>query len=222
MFEAELLELDCELSSRPAPASPLRFPPSELAPRWCRGRGLLIGESLHNRFDNVTGLTVAAPDWADFAFFARSQYDLAGGYVRPNIWAEADDLPVPNESADFVLSSHVVEHLPDLVGALAEWHRVLRPGGVVYAVVPHRDALPADRDLPITELSHFVLDYWAHATADTHPGERRGHYHRFTKESLLELVEWAAADTPANFTVLHWADRDDRVGNGHVLVLGKP
>ncbi len=45
-------------------------------------------------------------------------------------------LPVKDRSLDVVVCSHVLEHVPDDRRALAEIHRVLRPGGRAYVMVP--------------------------------------------------------------------------------------
>jgi SAM-dependent methyltransferase len=44
---------------------------------------------------------------------------------------DAETLPFPDQSFDLVFGHAVLHHLPDLDGALSEFHRVLRPGGVV-------------------------------------------------------------------------------------------
>ena len=44
---------------------------------------------------------------------------------------DAETLPFADESFDLVLGHAVLHHLPDLDGALAEFHRVLRPGGAI-------------------------------------------------------------------------------------------
>lgn len=46
---------------------------------------------------------------------------------------------VPDGAYDFVLSSHLLEHVPDPEEALRHWCRVVRPGGRVLLVVPHRE-----------------------------------------------------------------------------------
>lgn len=48
------------------------------------------------------------------------------------------DLPFPDNSQDAVHSSHCLEHIPDYLGALAEWFRVLKIGGYLIITVPHR------------------------------------------------------------------------------------
>jgi SAM-dependent methyltransferase len=53
-------------------------------------------------------------------------------YVQP-IVAPADDIPqIPDGTLDFVISTMVMEHVPDERKYLDEIHRVLRPGGRAY------------------------------------------------------------------------------------------
>ena len=53
--------------------------------------------------------------------------------------ADAEALPFEDASFDLVLGHAVLHHLPDLDRAFAEFHRVLRPGGVVvFAGEPSR------------------------------------------------------------------------------------
>ena len=49
---------------------------------------------------------------------------------------DATRLPFADASFDAVITSEVLEHIPDDIGALAEMVRVLRPGGVFAATVP--------------------------------------------------------------------------------------
>ena len=45
--------------------------------------------------------------------------------------------PVADDSYDFLLSSHNLEHFANPVKALMEWKRVLRPGGALILILPY-------------------------------------------------------------------------------------
>lgn len=72
--------------------------------------------------------------------------------------AEATDLSaLADESYDFVVSSHMLEHCANPIAALKEWKRVLKTGGALLLVLPHRDG-SFDRFRPVTPLSHLIQD----------------------------------------------------------------
>ncbi len=52
--------------------------------------------------------------------------------------SDAGDLPFGDASFDRLVSHHLVEHLPDLPAALAEWRRVLAPGARLALCTPNR------------------------------------------------------------------------------------
>lgn len=52
--------------------------------------------------------------------------------------ASATAIPLPDASVDAIVSLETLEHLPDPSLAVAEFRRVLRPGGVVVGSVPSR------------------------------------------------------------------------------------
>lgn len=78
--------------------------------------------------------------------------------VRRRLIGEAGSLnDTPADSYDAVLASHVLEHLANPLGALAEWSRVVRPGGQLLLIVPHRDGT-FDHRRPVTPLAHLLQD----------------------------------------------------------------
>jgi SAM-dependent methyltransferase len=68
---------------------------------------------------------------------------------QPNVVGDAEALPFEDRSFNSAALLYVLYHLPDPARALAEAHRVLRPGGLVAVAAPSRhdspelaDALP--------------------------------------------------------------------------------
>jgi hypothetical protein len=57
-------------------------------------------------------------------------------------------LPFPEGSQDTVLAAHVLEHILDYQPILRDWMRVLKIGGFLVVMVPHRDLYERRPDLP--------------------------------------------------------------------------
>jgi 2-polyprenyl-3-methyl-5-hydroxy-6-metoxy-1,4-benzoquinol methylase len=56
------------------------------------------------------------------------------------VFADVTDYPADDNSFDVIFFNHVLEHIPDDVGALRELHRVLAPGGIVILGTPNEGA----------------------------------------------------------------------------------
>ncbi len=52
--------------------------------------------------------------------------------------ARGEDLPFDDDSVDVVVLNHIYEHVVDPEAVVADIHRVLRPGGLLYLGVGHR------------------------------------------------------------------------------------
>jgi SAM-dependent methyltransferase len=75
---------------------------------------------------------------------------------------EAGNLEFIGDAAyDFVLSSHCLEHLANPLRGLSEWLRVLRQGGLLVLIVPHKDGT-FDHRRPVTSMEHLVRDFDEH------------------------------------------------------------
>ncbi len=62
------------------------------------------------------------------------------------------------ETYDFILSSHVIEHIANPLLALSEWMRILKMDGIIVLVVPHKDET-FDYRRPITTIDHLMQDF---------------------------------------------------------------
>lgn len=72
---------------------------------------------------------------------------------------DATDLSgVATGSYDFLLSSHVLEHLANPLRGLHEWMRVVKEGGALVLILPHRDGT-FDHMRPVTTIEHMIEDY---------------------------------------------------------------
>ena len=47
-------------------------------------------------------------------------------------------LPFPDNSQNYVFSSHCLEHIEDYISVIQDWHRVVKIGGHIITVVPHK------------------------------------------------------------------------------------
>lgn len=65
--------------------------------------------------------------------------------------ADIMNLPFADGSFDAVVCNHVLEHVDDDRRAMAELHRVLKPGGWASLLVPMRDDVPTDEDPKVTD-----------------------------------------------------------------------
>ncbi len=57
-------------------------------------------------------------------------------------------LPFEDNSQDYVYSSHVLEHISNYQAVINEWRRVVKVGGYIITVVPHRDLYEKKLILP--------------------------------------------------------------------------
>ncbi|MFW2381409.1 MAG: methyltransferase domain-containing protein [Acidimicrobiales bacterium] len=87
------------------------------------------------------------------------------------------DLSIVDEQFDAVLSSHCIEHQPSLIRHLHEVHRILKPGGSFYLIVPDKrfcfdhfvplstiaDVLDANDDRQVHTVRNLV-EHWAFTT----------------------------------------------------------
>ncbi|MGO9490145.1 MAG: methyltransferase domain-containing protein [Solirubrobacteraceae bacterium] len=130
-----------------------------LANRYLRGSGLEIG-ALHNPLTTPAGATVRYVDRMDTAALRRQYPDLAERrLVQVDVIDDGETLRTQaDESADFIIANHFIEHTEDPLGTLANHLRVLRPGGFLYLAVPDRRRT-FDAERQATPLAHLIRDH---------------------------------------------------------------
>jgi SAM-dependent methyltransferase len=72
--------------------------------------------------------------------------------------SEATALQVESGSYDCVIASHCLEHVANPIKALLEWKRILRRGGILLLILPHRDHT-FDWRRPVTTVAHMRDDF---------------------------------------------------------------
>lgn len=71
---------------------------------------------------------------------------------------ENDLLPVPDGSQDFIIGNHVIEHIVDPLGAIREWHRALKDGGILFMAYPIPKFCPDAPRRRVT-VEHLIEDF---------------------------------------------------------------
>jgi demethylmenaquinone methyltransferase / 2-methoxy-6-polyprenyl-1,4-benzoquinol methylase len=140
------------------------------------GTGLLAREAValtRSRTD-VIGIDVSE------AMLAEARRKLA----VPLIQGMAEALPVADASIDFLTLGYALRHIPDLDLALREFHRVLRPGGVLLILELRRPRYAVMRSIVAQHFSQIVplLYRWTTGASQT---RQLMEYHWETVEQSL-------------------------------------
>ncbi len=116
---------------------------------------------------------------------------------------------IPDGSYDFLLASHVLEHVANPLKALREWRRVLKPGGYAFILLPER-AHTFDHRRPVTTFEHLKQDF----EQDT-PESDLTHLDEIL--ALHDLDRDKPAGTPEQFRERSLRNRDNRCLHHHVF-----
>ena len=188
----------------------MKYQESKLAHKFLDGLyGIEIGGSAHNSF----GLNTKNVDYSgsNDTIYKCEEIKLCDESMAVDIIAPGDKLPLPDESQDFVISSHVLEHFPDPIKALKEWHRVIRRGGYIFMIVPHKERT-FDKENRRTTLKELT---------DRHEGKIivednfEKHHSVWVTEDLVELINYLG------WRIVFFQNVDDKVGNGFTVVVQK-
>ncbi len=168
--------------------------------------GIEIGGAAHNAF----GLNTKNVDLTDdlTTTFKRHEVSKCGQAMPVDIVAPGDRLPIENNSVDFVISSHVIEHFFDPIAAIKEWLRVSKRW--IFIICPQPTALLSDVGRPLTPYEELDL---RHRNLLWPPNDPDGHFTRWTSQTFVQMCE------NMGWVVEKVQDPDDKVGNGFTVVI---
>ena len=175
---------NCPFAVHEDPTRPFRAGGGQLrrfvAAQYCAGEGLEIG-ALHRPMPLPDDARARYVDAFDTATLIRLWSPEVDGHdvVPVDIVTDATTLQgVPDANADFIIASHVVEHLEDPIRCVFSLLRVIKPDGVALVVMPDRRRT-FDAKRPPTPGAHVLRDYYSGPD-----WSRRGHY-----EEWVTVVE---------------------------------
>src|SRR5216684_157941 len=99
----------------------LRWLENRYLQRYLQGSGMEIG-ALWRRFSVPRRVRVWYVDRLGRDDLGRHYPELRGKILPPDLLAEATQFPVRPASLDFLIASHVLEHLPLPLMALRAWY----------------------------------------------------------------------------------------------------
>lgn len=142
--------------------------------------------------------------------FKLAEIKYCGEAMEVDVVAFGDDIPVHDESCDFVINSHVIEHFYDPIKAIKEWKRIIKKGGYIFIIAPNRNALESDRGKPITTFTELKNRH-----ESLKKETRNQHFTIFDASLLTKICMYAG------LKVLAIQEPDDKVGNGITIVARK-
>jgi SAM-dependent methyltransferase len=161
---------------------------AQMAKRHLWGEGVEIG-AMHHPLMPHSKMKVKYVDNTSLEDnLSRFPHLLDKKLVRPDYIEDGFTLTsFTDNSQNFVIANHVLEHAPNPLGVLVNWARVLRPGGSMLLTVPIAEFC-FDRGRQETTLEHIREDYLAGSQL-------------LNQRNLAHYMEWLAISEPAVLTM---------------------
>jgi len=214
---------------------------------WLSGDGIEIG-ALHHPLPVRPGTTVTYVDWKDEVGIREHYPELKRWSLAPvSVVATAEDLgPFADESLDFVIANHLLEHLELPIRALMEFQRVLKPGGVLYMALPD-GRLTFDKRRQPTTIEHLFEEQrkgaeanrrdhyleWAMKVDGKQGTEAEGHaadlvarrysihFHVWTPDTFLDFLVAVRREFGLDFQLLGYAVAEREIDLEFIVVLAR-
>jgi len=113
--------------------------------------------------------------------------DRVGGYGADIVRTlGVDTIPLKDASCSCVFASHVLEHIPNILHAMREIHRVLIPGGVLVACTPYASSDGAWDDP--THVRAFTEHSWMFYDRRTHETPGNAGYYPSECDFIFDIL----------------------------------
>lgn len=159
----------------------------KIAKQYLFGEGLEIG-ALHTPIKLPKKITVKYLDLIDYEtaidkFPELNRHKL----VKPDYIDNGFELgKIDNQSQDFVIANHVLEHSPNPIQVLRNWLAAIKPGGMLFFSVPVGE-MCFDKGRELTSLDHFIKDY---------TDELAGNDESLEANNMKHYEEWVTFSEP--------------------------
>jgi SAM-dependent methyltransferase len=199
----------------------------------CKGKGLEIG-ALHQAFDLDAEVIYLDRDRTEDLRIQYKNDPRVNDIQQVQIVWHSSTYPfLDNNAFDFVINSHVLEHVTNPGRQIEEWMRIIRPGGILYMIVPDKNYC-FDRRRAITSTEHLIKEFESNIETTTiehyrdfivntqgedgitrtisddfiyscYEQQSSIHVHTFTAESLKEFLIELKSHIP--FNIIHYYSR---------------
>ena len=199
----------------------------DIAFQYLKGEGIEVG-ALHAPLQVPDSVKVHYVDRMSVSDLRKQYPELATvNLVEADIVDNGETLSsIADNSWDFVIANHMIEHCQNPIGALGNFLRVIKPGGLVYMGVPDK-RYTFDIDRPLTSLDHLIRDYkegpeWSKLAhydeyvrlVDKTPEEQVAarmqllldidysiHFHVWTSETFPEMLAYCQQNLSSSFEI---------------------
>lgn len=158
-----------------------------LAFTYIAGVGIEIG-AMHNPTPVPKNATVkyvdnVSSDINKGKFSELSKFELVSpDYIEDGFKLQS----IKNQSQDFLIANHVLEHADNALQVLERWAEVIKPEGTIFLAVPICVRC-FDKGRQITTIEHFANDYESYKTAN---GKK------FLDDTYHHYLEWVSISEP--------------------------
>jgi predicted SAM-dependent methyltransferase len=155
---------------------------------------------------------------------------------------------IPDNSLDFIIANHLIEHLENPILALKNWNSKLKPQGVLYMAVPDK-RFTFDIDRPCTTNQHLHEDFQSsknelakrnldhYRTTAVTIEKRIGqdadervrdliarnysiHFHAWDSDCFRSFIDFVITEIQVPYAILDY-NRANRILKECIVILGK-